>query len=495
MSRRMSDPIPATLGGGILGEDRGEASSAGHNGTHLCWWSDDDDDDDDDYDDCEGDDRPWNCSDAFKAPVQSSTSSMEATQGAPEHALVESCAVVSIENTTHRPRRKRASSGTSHHDRHQHLASALAKLQLNECGALELVGWALPSLQDAIGVGILPAASASSSMSSRLLELHLVQCDVTDLSVLKDLWQLTSLRITDCHVRDVSAREWKTCLSTLKYLTTLRLEALELNNAALHSIASNIGHVTHRISIGPLYNPRQFFPSLRTIVQESRCRTLELFGGGPKDSNLIHVVNGLGRLKRRQQRGISTGDASVNAVRTLVVENFACSKALFAKLCRRLHHHSSLENGWLRHFSFASAQDGPSASSSPHPPTTDLLPVVALLQSNTRLESLCLDPPIQVDTQWHAPLLRSVQRNTHLQKLDGFVLRELEDEKRGAKEARWSEQIDFCLDLNRCGRRALDLPSVRSNWALWPHVLHYALHRSSDPNVGLYFLKACLHWQ
>jgi hypothetical protein len=490
--RRRPHPIPATSGG-LLDQDRGGTdSSTGHNGTHVCWWSDGDDDD---YDVCEGDDRPWNCSDAFAAPAQPSKFSLEvsptAAKGGPRHQLVEPCAVVSIESPTHRLRRKRKT-WTAHHDRHEHLVSALAALQLNECGALELVGWAIPRLEGTIGVGFLPTAS-SSSLSSSLLELHLVQCAMPDLSVLNELTQLEELRITDCHVRDVSAREWKTFLSTLTCLTTLRLEALELDNAALHSIASNIGHVTNRISIGPLYNLRQFFPSLRTIVQESRCRTLELYGGGPKDSNLIHVVNGLGRLKR-QQRGISTGDASDNAVRTLVVENFACSQALFAKLCRRLHHHSSLENGWLRHFSFASARDGPSASS-PHPPTVDLLPVMALLQSNTRLESLCLDPPIQVDTQWHAPLLRAVQRSTHLEELDGFVLVEPDDEKRGANEARWREQIDFCLELNRCGRRALDLPSVRSNWALWPHVLHHALDRSNDPNVVLYFLKACLHWQ
>jgi hypothetical protein len=492
MTRRMSDPIPATLGGGILGKDRGEVSSAGHNGTHLCWWSGDDDDDDDV---CDGDDRPWSCHDAVaSAPVQSSESSKEDTPdaviGAQNRKHVESCAVVSLVSTAPRLRRKRTS-WTAHHD-HQHLVSALATLQACKCGGVELVGWVLPSLKDTIVLGILPTAS---SLSSNLLELHLVQCAVPDLSVLKDLRHLETLRITDCNVRDVTAREWKTCLSTLTYLTTLRLEALELDNAALHSIASNVGHVITRISIGPLYNPRQFFPSLRTIVQESRCQTLELFGGGSKDSNLIHVVNGMGRLQGRQQHGISTGDASGNAVQTLVVENFACSKALFAKLCRRLHHHSSLENGGLRHFSFALAQDGPSASSSPHPPTVDLLPVVALLQSNTRLQSLCLDPPMKVDTQWHAPLLRAVQRNTHLEKLSGFVLREPDDERRGAKEARWREQIDFCLKLNRCGRRALDLPSVHSNWALWPHVLHHALHRSNDPNVVLYFLKSCLHRQ
>jgi hypothetical protein len=401
--------------------------------------------------------------------------------------------VVSIDGSTNRRSGKRQPWTAN-----RRLESALDKVPADCGAAMELVGWALPSLlAEPIPSDSGRLAESSSPSSPRspssLLDLHLVQCDLPDLSVLHHLVHLKSLRIADCNVRDVPAREWTTGLTHLTRLQTLRLEALELDNAELHAIASSIGHVTDRISIGPLYNPRQFFSSLRTVVQECRCQTLELFGGGPKDSNLIHVVNGLLGRSKRPTKG--------STINKLVVENFACSKALFGKLCRRLHHQSSTISG-LRHFGVALARN----SSQNSAPAVDLLPVVALLQSNTNLKGLSIDPSVQVDSPWRIPLLRAVQRNTHLEELNGFVMPVSKDvtwgdtgaapEQQASEETRWSDQLAFCLELNRCGRRALDLPAVRANPAMLPHVLRHVLKRSSDPNVVLYFLKASHHhWQ
>lgn len=474
-------------------EDGDDASTTSNTGGHLCWWGDDDDGC------CDSDDRPWTCKDDAAAPVETTDTEAAEAAGAGagastiqpnitiRHQLGDSRAVVSIEGSVYRLRMRLPWTAGDH----EQLECALATLPINEWGgAVQLVGWSLPRLMGSARFDV-PSVSPNS-----LLELHLVHCDLPNLSMLNELRHLESLRITDCRVRDVPAREWKTCLANLTSLSTLCLEALELDNATLHSIATNIGHVTNRISIGPLYNPRQFFPSLPTVVQECRCHTLELFGGGRKDSNLVHVVNGLGRSMRLQ-----SADNAGNKVRNMVVENFACSKGLFAKLIRRLHHHSSSEHG-LRHFTFALPRDDASAAS--QPPTMHLLPVVALLQSDTHLRGLHLDPPVQVDTKWRTPLLRAVQRNTHLIELTGLALLESNDVKRcdpaaktlpqqrgqRANEAQWREEIAFWLELNRCGRRALDLPIVRSNPALWPHVLQNVLEVSNDPNVVLYFLKA-----